>query len=190
MWNEALNQAGVEASSTLSKAESAYYPPAFQASGSSGPKANAASKEADIGKESPAIVLPLVQSSSKEAKLSKGAEKPVEVTKEMAYNAIMPLANHKDPFKENEAPQNMEIVLATLPIPIKEVPKGKGLASSMADTTQPGKTQKDKLVIKIKPRVIKHLFLFMRLVISSPFLISLRIFINFCFILVLFLWTL
>ena len=45
----------------------------------------------------------------------------------------------------------MEIVLVALPIPTKEDLKGKGLASSMAASTQPGKTPKDKLVIKMKP---------------------------------------
>ena len=45
----------------------------------------------------------------------------------------------------------MKIILATLPIPTKEDPKGKGLASSMAAITQPSMTPKDKLVIKMKP---------------------------------------
>ena len=151
MWKEAFNQAGIEAVSALRRAESVYYPPAIQASGSSGPKADIDSKEADTGKESPAKVLPSVQSSSKKAKLPKGTEKPAEVTKEVAHDAILPLADPKDPSKGKEAPHNMEIVLATLPIPTKEDPKGKGLASFTATTTQLGKTPKDKLVIKMKP---------------------------------------
>ena len=128
-----------------------YYPPAIQASGSSSPKADTASKEADTEKESPAKALPLVQSSSKEAELPEGAEKLAEVTKEVAHDAILPPTDPKDPSKENEAPHNMEIVLPTLPILTKEDPKGKGLASSTAATTQLGKTPKDKLVIKMKP---------------------------------------
>ncbi|KAK9983203.1 hypothetical protein SO802_032728 [Lithocarpus litseifolius] len=59
VWNEALDQAGVEASSALRRAENAYYPPAIRASGSSGSKADTASKEVDEGKESPTKVLPI-----------------------------------------------------------------------------------------------------------------------------------
>jgi len=73
------------------------------------------------------------------------------VTKEVAPDAILPPVDPKNPSKENEALHNTEIILATLPIPTKEGSKGKGLASSTAAITQPGKTQKDKLVIKMKP---------------------------------------
>ena len=128
-----------------------YYPPAIRTSGSSGPKADATSKEVDIGKESPAKALSSVQSPSKEAELPEVAEKTAEMTKKVAHIAIQPPANPKDTSKEKKAPHNMEIVLATLPIPTKEDPKGKGPASSTAATTQLGKIPKDKLVIKMKP---------------------------------------
>ena len=55
------------------------------------------------------------------------------------------------PLKEKEASHNMEIALVTLPRPTKEDLKGKGPESTMAASTQPPKTQKDKLVIKMKP---------------------------------------
>ena len=57
------------------------------------------------------------------------------MTKEVAHDAILPPVDPKDQSKENEAPHNMEIVLATLPIPTKEDPKSKGLASSMVALT-------------------------------------------------------
>ena len=57
----------------------------------------------------------------------------------------------KTPPKEKEASHNMKIVLETLPIPSKEDLKGKGPASTTATSTQPPKTQKDMLVIKMKP---------------------------------------
>ena len=151
VWNEALNQARVEASSAFKRVESAYYPPAIQASGSSGPKVDAASKEVGTRKESPAKALPSIQSLPKEVELLAGAEKPAEVTKEVANDAILPPVDPKDPSKEKEAPHNMETVLATLPIPTKEDPKGKGLTSSTTAITQPSKTPKEKLVIKMKP---------------------------------------
>ena len=151
VWNEALNQAGVKASSALRKAESMYYPPGIRALGSSGFKTDTAFKEADVGNESPTKTLPLVQSPSKEVELPEVAEKPAGVTKEVAYDAIQPPVAPKDQSKEKEVPHNMEIILATLPIPTKEDLKDKSLASSKATSTQPGKTSKDKLVIKIKP---------------------------------------
>ena len=67
VWNEALNQAGVEAFSVFRRAESVYYPFAICALDSSGSKADTASKKADTGKESPAKALPTVKSPSKEA---------------------------------------------------------------------------------------------------------------------------
>ena len=66
VWNEALNQAGVEAPSALRKVESVYYPPAIRVSGSSGSKVDIASKEANDGKESPTKVLLSVNIPSKE----------------------------------------------------------------------------------------------------------------------------
>ena len=73
--------------SPLPLVESVYYSPAIHASDSLGFKANTASKEADVGKESPTKALPLVKSPSKEAELPKVGEKPAKVTKEVAYDA-------------------------------------------------------------------------------------------------------
>jgi len=57
----------------------------------------------------------------------------------------------KDSSKGGVLSQSHELVLATFPIPAKEDPKVKGPASLIAATTQPAKTPKDKLVIKMKP---------------------------------------
>ena len=147
MWNEALDQAGVEASFTLRRAENVYYPPAIRASSSLSSKAGSVSEEADEGKESPTEALPTANISPEAAEQFKVVEKAVDTTKEVAYDAHLPLAAPKDPSKEKEASHNMEIVLATLPILTKEDLKDKGLASS----TQPPKILKDNLVIKMKP---------------------------------------
>ena len=88
VWNETLNQARVEASSTLRRAESVYYSPAIRASDFSGSKADIAFKKADAGNESPTKSLPSIKSPSKKAELPKVAEKPIEVTKEVAHDAI------------------------------------------------------------------------------------------------------
>ena len=58
MWNKALNQAEIEAFSALRRAKNIYYPPTIRASSSLGSKADTASKEIDIGKDSPAKALP------------------------------------------------------------------------------------------------------------------------------------
>ena len=162
VWNEALNQAGVEASSTPRRVENVYYPPAICASGSSGSKADTASKEVDSGKESPAKVLPSINSPSKEVERPKVAKKEANITKEVAQDAAQPPATLKDPSKEKEAFHNMEIVLATLLIPTKEDLKGKGPASSITTSAQPAKLlAKDKLVIKMKPWALLYFFYFL-----------------------------
>ena len=107
-----------------------YYPPTIQAFGSSSPKVDAASKEVGTGKESPAKTLPSVQSPPKEVELLEGVEKLAEVTKEVAHDVVLAPVNPKDPSKGKEAPHNMKIVLATLPIPTKEDPKGSILHGS------------------------------------------------------------
>ena len=53
VWNEALNQVEVEASSILRKAESVYYPLAICASSSNNSKANTPPKVADPKKSNP-----------------------------------------------------------------------------------------------------------------------------------------
>ena len=69
----------------------------------------------------------------------------------MAHDTTLPPTAPKDPSKEKEASYNMEIVLATLPIPTEEDLKGKGPTSFMVASTQLVKTSKDKLVLKMKP---------------------------------------
>jgi len=90
VWNEALNQAGVESSSTLKRAENVYYPLAIHASSSLGSKANSISKEANEGKESSAKALPTANISPEAAEQSEDAKKVADTTKEVAYNAYLP----------------------------------------------------------------------------------------------------
>ena len=78
----------------------------------------------------------------------------------MADNANLPPTAPKEPSKEKKASHIMEIVLATLLIPTKDDLWGKAQASSMAAFTQPTKTPKDKLVIKMKPWVVFLFFFF------------------------------
>lgn len=107
MWNEALDQAKVEASSALRKAKNVYYPLVIRSSGSLGFKADPVSLEADEGKESPPKAPPIANISSKEAGQSEDAEKEVDTTKEGAHDVALPPIALKDPSKEKEASHNM-----------------------------------------------------------------------------------
>ena len=57
VWNEALSQAGVEASSTLRRAESMYYPLAIRASGFMGSKANTLRRQMLARRAQPKLFL-------------------------------------------------------------------------------------------------------------------------------------
>ena len=148
VWNEALDQAGVEASFALRWAESAYYPPAIGAPGSSGSKVDTAFLARKVQQK---LFLQLTSPPPKEAKQYEVVEKAADIAKEVAHDTTLPPTAPKDPSKEKEASYNMEIVLATLPIPTKEDLKGKGPTSFMVASTQLVKTSKDKLVLKMKP---------------------------------------
>ena len=86
VWNEALNQVGVEASSALKRAESVYYPPAIRAPNSFNPKANTASKVANTSEESSTKVFPSSGSLSKEAEQFEVVEKGAVTTREVAHD--------------------------------------------------------------------------------------------------------
>ena len=139
----ALNRVGVEASSAFRRPENIYYPPAIRTSGPSlsldDPSSNVASpNEEALSKDPPFPSDPQrKEEQAKEQKALKDA--PPDATK---------LSNAP---KDRGAFQSLELVLATLPILAKEDPKGKEGMSSIAATTQPAKTPKDKLVINMKP---------------------------------------
>ena len=151
VWNEALNLVGVKVSSALRRAENVYYPLVIQALGSSASPDDA----------TPKVASPIEEASSKDPVHSNSpqemveqanpADKEKEVSKEVALEMTKPLNAPNDSSKEGVGSQNIELVLATLPILAKEDTKGKSLGSSETATSQPTKTPKDKLVIKMKP---------------------------------------
>ena len=103
VWNEALNQAGIKASSALKRAENIYYPPAICSSSSSDPKADTVSKEVDNDKDSLVKVLPSSNSPPKEAEQAKATEKEKDITKRVVLEATKPLTVPKDLSKGKEA---------------------------------------------------------------------------------------
>ena len=135
VWNEDLNLAGVEASSALRRVVNVYYPPAFQAPGSSA-SPNDATPNVTSHIEEASSKDPLYSNSPQEvAEQADPANKEKEVSKKVAPEMPKPSDAPKDSSKEGVVSQSIELVLATLPIPAKEDPKGKGLASSAATTT-------------------------------------------------------
>ena len=92
VWNEAINQAGVKASSVLRKPENVYYPQAIHASSSSSSKADTPPEVVDPEKSSPKKVLPSFGSPPKVAEQPRVNKKETEVTKGVASNATKPLA--------------------------------------------------------------------------------------------------
>ena len=85
VWNKVLNQAGVEASFVLRKAESVYYPLAIQASSPTYSRT-----EAEVGKDSLAKFLTSSNNPSEVAKDPRVIEKEKNANKGVAPDAKKP----------------------------------------------------------------------------------------------------
>ena len=92
VWVETLNQARVEPSSVLRKAENIYYPPAIRAPSSSSSKTDAPPEVVDLEKQSLGKVPPLLGSPTKLAEQPKADEKGVKMNKEVAFDGNVPPA--------------------------------------------------------------------------------------------------
>ena len=121
--DETLNQARVEASSALRKAENVYYPKAICSLSSNSSKVDIPSEVANPEKNGSEKALPSFGSPPKVAKQLGVNEKEAEVTKGVPADVIKPPAVPEDPTKDNET-SKMEIVLVTLPILAKGNLKG------------------------------------------------------------------
>ena len=110
VWNEALNHAGVKVSSTLRRAENVYYPLAIQASGTSGFQPKAAHKDPNLSKDIATKALPSSNRPPKEVEQARVAEKEKDITKGVIPEPTKPPAAPKDPSKDKEVSQSLEIV--------------------------------------------------------------------------------
>ena len=70
VWNEALKQAGVEASSDLWKVENVYYPPAIRETAPSSSEAKDAPKEAEAARPEAALAIIAPDEPARESELS------------------------------------------------------------------------------------------------------------------------
>ena len=120
-WEEALNQAGVEASSVLKWAESVYYPLAIRPASSSDSKADPASSEAAEAQGSPTKAPPTVNTSFEGGEQAEDTPKVGDANQGTVQGAGLAPTVPGDLPKETS--QNMELVLLTLAIPSKANPK-------------------------------------------------------------------
>ena len=132
----------------LKKVECVCYPSAIRPRSSADSKADPKSSEVGEIQSSPPKEPPIVAVSLEGVQQAKGTTEAKEGNKEIAHGSDLPSMALKDP-KDKEASQNMELVLATLPIPPKVGLKDVMLSITSA-STQPLKDPKDKLVIKMK----------------------------------------
>ena len=100
VWNEALNQVRVEASSALRRTKNVYYLSAIRALILSSSEVEAALKNLSPSKDASAKAFPSPNSPPKEAKQAGVVEKEKETTKEVAPEAPKPPAAPKDSFKK------------------------------------------------------------------------------------------
>ena len=85
MWNEVLNQAEVDASSTLRRAENVFYPPAIWALGPSSSKAKSATKDPNLSKDAYASALSPSTFPPKEVNHVGATEKEKDTAKEVVF---------------------------------------------------------------------------------------------------------
>ena len=74
VWNEALKQARVEASSDLWKVENVYYPPAIRENAPASSEAEVAPEEAETARPEAALAITAPNEPSKESELSRATE--------------------------------------------------------------------------------------------------------------------
>ena len=84
VWTEALNQAGVDASSALRRAENVFYPPALRVEGPSNSQADVVPKVPEPNKVAPTSTLLASTDPSKKADRASTADKEKEPVKEKA----------------------------------------------------------------------------------------------------------
>lgn len=100
VWNDALNQARVDASSTLRRPESVYYPPAIQVWDLFSSKAETTPQNHSSNKDSSAITLPSSTISFEGAAQADAAGKEKDMVDKAIFKATkLPIAP-KDSFKE------------------------------------------------------------------------------------------
>ena len=127
VWNEALKQAGVKASSNLWKAERVYYPPAIREDAPSSSEVRDAPEEVEAAGPKAALVITSSKEPAKESELS-GVAKTNE--------GQNPDAPQETVGSTVDAPVSHAEGLALLIEPLRSVPLGEGSIDLETSPTQ------------------------------------------------------
>ena len=122
VWAEALNRARAEASFELNRVENVYYPPAIREFAHASSEADTAPKAAKAGQDSATNAFTPLDKPVKETEHPGVSEKEKTINQETPQDVMKPPANPQAPTVEKEAPKKMELVLASLAMPIKAIP--------------------------------------------------------------------
>ena len=134
----------------LRKAGSVYYSPAIHLTSSSDSKADLSPSKAGEVQGSPLKAPPVADTSSKGREQAEDTTKAGDVNEGPVQGTNLAPNVLGDSLKEKETSQSMELVLATLAIPLKVDLKDKVQVPPTAADTQPLRDAKEKLVIKMK----------------------------------------
>ena len=136
VWNESLNQAGVDASSPLKRVENVFNPSTLRIADPLSSQIEAIPKAPESNQAASTDATPSSTVPPKEAEQADVVEKEKKPAKKTALEPIKLLHTPKDSTKEKGAFQSQELVLVTVPFTTKEDPKGKGTAQAvMPETT-------------------------------------------------------
>ncbi|KAL0014906.1 hypothetical protein SO802_001975 [Lithocarpus litseifolius] len=127
VWLEALNQAGVEASSALRKAESVYYPAAIRPSLPSLPRPDLVPLKAEAGE---------VKATKTSASFEVGSEVSGQIASGPSMKASDPPIVIQDDPTEKDAGKGLKIVLVSHPLPAPADQAGTGQETSDAAGAQ------------------------------------------------------
>ena len=151
VWAKALNQAGVEALFELRRAENVYYPPAIQQFAPASSEADTTSEAVEAGQDSATNAPTPLDKPAEETEHPRVLEKEKIINRKVPQDVMKPPTNPQALLAEKEAPEKMELVLASLVKPIKAVPPSQDSEASDTASQQPSK---DKLTIKLKKQAV------------------------------------
>ena len=124
-----------------------YYPPTIRESAPANSQADTAPEVTEAGQDSATNTPSPLDRPAEETENYGVSEKENTINQEIPQDVMKPPADPQAPPAENEAPKKIELVLASLAMPIQAVPPSQGSKASDIAFQQPFK---DKLTIKLK----------------------------------------
>ena len=99
-----------------------YYPPALQESAPASSEADIAPETAEAGQDSATNAPTPLDKPAKETEHLGVSEKEKIINQEVPQDVMKPPTDPQAPLAEKEAPEKMELVLASLAVPLKVIP--------------------------------------------------------------------